>query len=127
MPCPYLEGTNFTPQIDRHVVKWIHSLADAIDKLARLPFRLMKYNFDIIHWACIKQQAAAASLRLETEGADDSNIDDDIQIRAITTQAQKRHSEITGCVLVQTHSERYEPHLLNIIKIMRAQGTDAYC
>lgn len=49
----------------------------------------MENNFDILRRAGIKQQAVVALLRLNTD-VDDSDIDDDAPIMAVTMQAQLR-------------------------------------
>lgn len=61
----------------------------------------MYYGFQITHRADVEHQAADSLSRLKTEGTDDSYVEDDIPVIAVTTLAQSRRDK-----LVDNHSEK---------------------
>lgn len=74
-------------------LKWILSIADTTEKLARGELKPMKFHLEIIHKAGIKHHAADWLPRLSTDGADNKNIDDKIAVLAIQEQSctEKHH------------------------------------
>lgn len=57
---PYLAGTKLTVLTDRHTLKGILNLTDATGKPARWRLRVMAFDFDVLHYDGVKQQAADA-------------------------------------------------------------------
>lgn len=73
-------------------MKWTLNYAEAAENLTRSTLRLMNCEFEIVHRAGIKSQAANALLRLNTVGTDDQNIDNFIPIMVVATRVQSRQS-----------------------------------
>lgn len=61
----------------------------ASDKLSRCRERYLEFEFDIVHSAGIKHEAADAISSLPTDGADNIKLNDDILVLAITTKTTK--------------------------------------
>ena len=80
---PYLEGNRFTLRTDHHSLRWIMNLADASGRLQRWRLRLADFEYDIVHRAGVKHQAADALSRLPTNGTDQHPLDDGIPTLAI--------------------------------------------
>lgn len=66
----------FTIRTDIEPLKWIINLADATSKLVRWHLQLSQMEFDIVHLAEIKHQAAEALLGLPKTGEDCNPIND---------------------------------------------------
>lgn len=86
----------------------------------------MKYDFEILHWAVDKHQAACALSRLLIKVKDDSNINDEILVIVFDTRAQKIPSKVLGDTLKQAYIETNEPALRTLAEFISAQSTDAY-
>ena len=68
-----------TPSVHRAAaLKWLLTYKESIGRLARWRLRLLGYNFDIQYHKEIEHQAADALSRLETDGHDIAEIDDDL-------------------------------------------------
>lgn len=65
---PYLEGCWFIVRPNLHALRWMLKLSDAVGKLARWLLWLMQYDFEIVHRADVKRQAADALSRLPSAG-----------------------------------------------------------
>lgn len=75
---PYLEGKRFTIMTDHDALKWILNLSNAVGRLARWRFQLFEFEFEDIHRADEKRQAADALSTLRTGGEETTGIDDDL-------------------------------------------------
>ena len=128
---PYLEGTRYTIRTDHDALRWILNMADATGKLARWRLRLAEYEFDVVHRAGVKHQAADALSRLPTDGEDKAPLDDEIPVLVI-----QHDDEQTVSTVVCVH-EQYEttdgPAIelpdgaLTLDALIRAQKTDTFC
>lgn len=81
--CPYLEGTKFTIRTDHDSLRSILNIIDATGRLARWELRLSEFEYDAVHRAGIKNQAADALYRLPTTGHDITPLDDDIPVALV--------------------------------------------
>lgn len=90
----YLEGTKFTFRTDRHALKRTFNSLDATGRLEKWFFRLLEYDFHLVHRADIKHQVADSLPRPPTEKTDDSDSNDDTPIMAVTTRAQKKLDDV---------------------------------
>lgn len=99
---------------------------DTTGKLARWRLPLIKYEFDIVHWARVEPQPAGALSRPPTEGTDDLDINDVISIMAVVTRTQKRLTKVQYNTSKQSHNETNEPQLPVLVEFMSTHGTDAY-
>lgn len=71
-----LESAKFIIRTDRDTLKWISDLADVTGVLVIWRPRLSEIDFDIVHQAGTKNQAADALSQLSTKGLVDTTIDD---------------------------------------------------
>lgn len=67
---PYLNGQRFTVLTNYESSRWVLSLADSNGRLQRWCLRLLDFDFEVVHRAGIKHQAADALSRMRTKGAD---------------------------------------------------------
>lgn len=86
----FLEGTRFTVRAYHRALKWILSMADATEKLARSRLRLLEYDFKVIYRAGVRHQAADVISRVRTEGKDYLDIETDIPVKAVAAHARSR-------------------------------------
>lgn len=86
---PYLEGAKFTIRRDHDSLLWTLTMSDATGKLPRWRLHLSEIEYDVVHRARIKNQAADALLRFEMTDPDDRELEDKIQ----TLLAENRKSE----------------------------------
>lgn len=77
---PYLESTRFTIKTDQYSLKWILYLSSAYRRFARWHLRLSEFDFDVIHQAGVKHQAAEPLSRLDTDGEEKTHLDDDLPV-----------------------------------------------
>lgn len=82
---PNLEGAWLTVRTDHEAFEWLLSVSDASGKLARWKLQFFGFEFDIVHRANIRHQAADGLLRLPTDGTDNTKLDDHISVLAVTT------------------------------------------
>ena len=75
---PYIELQRFTVITDHEALKWLLTYKESTGRLARWRLRLLEYDFDIQYRKGIKHQAADALSRLETNGHDTAEIDDNL-------------------------------------------------
>ena len=73
-------------------------MADATGKLARWQLRLSELEFDVVHRAVIKHQAADALSRLETSGADDSSLQDEIPVLLCEATKPTKPTKLTKSI-----------------------------
>lgn len=74
---PYLKGSPFTLRTDHEALKWIRDKGDATGMLARWCLRLNELEYDVMHRAGMKHQAAEVLLPLGTTEYDTSKVNDD--------------------------------------------------
>ena len=86
---PYLEGTHFKVRTDHHSLRWIMNLANASGRLARWRLRLQEFDFEVVHRAGSVHMAPDAMSRLPTDGADDSELNDDVPVLVISDTADR--------------------------------------
>lgn len=75
----YLEGRIFTVRTDQDDLRFIIDMKDVTGKLARWRLRLQELSFDVVNREGVKKPADALS-RLETTGADERDLEDDIAV-----------------------------------------------
>lgn len=75
---PYLEGCLFTIRTYHCVMKCIFIITDSTAELSHCPLKFSEFNFDLMHRAGTKNQAAYVFLKLRTTRTDRTSIDDDI-------------------------------------------------
>lgn len=80
----------------------------------------MEYDFDEIHRAKVKYQAADALSGLRNEGTDDSDIDDSIKVRTVASHAQSRLPEATDIFPKKDLIETKKPNLSTLEKFLSA-------
>lgn len=73
----YLEGNRLTIRINHDPLKWNLNLSKCTDYIARRRHRLSEFDFDGIHRAGVKNQAADALFRLATTETDTSPLEGD--------------------------------------------------
>lgn len=56
--CPYYDSTHLAICMDHHSLCWLPSMANATIKLAQWRLHLFELDFDVVHRAGIKHQAA---------------------------------------------------------------------
>lgn len=71
---PNLEGLRFIICTDHHVLQWILNSAEASRHLGGWRLRIPEFDFKIVHWAGIKNQAADSSSRLQTTRSDSNDL-----------------------------------------------------
>ena len=71
---------HFTVDTDHEPLKWLLTYKESTSRLAWGRLRLLKYEFDIQYRKEIKHQADDALTRLETDGHDTVEIDDDVPV-----------------------------------------------
>lgn len=81
--CPYLEGIGFIVRTDHNSLKWVLNLTEITDKLERWHLRISEFDFDVIHRAGIKHQAADTRSRLRTNWEDNTPLEGDLLRSAI--------------------------------------------
>lgn len=95
MPCCCLRSADATALLevqtgtvwtDHKAYKWHLTISDAFAKLARWTLWLSENEFNIVHRARIKLQAADALSELPTDGCDKTKLIDDIPPREIATK-----------------------------------------
>lgn len=74
----YLEGQCFTICTDHFSFRWVLSLADSTPRLKWWKLRLLDFDFEVLHRAGIKYQAADALSRVCIKGSDKSPLEYDI-------------------------------------------------
>lgn len=67
---PYLKINRSTIRTGRDSLKWILNLSDSTGRFARWRLCLSEFEFDVVHKAGVKHQAADALSRLPATGAD---------------------------------------------------------
>lgn len=82
--CQILEGARPTSRTDQYALPCILIVANATGKLAILRFQLFEFNFNIVHGAGIKDQAANVLSRSLANGSDRAVFEDDIPISVVT-------------------------------------------
>ena len=87
---PYLEGQRFTLRTDHDSLRWIMNLSDASGRLQRWRLRLADFEYDVVHRAGIKHQAADALSRMPTDGSDQTPLDDAIPTLAVEASHTER-------------------------------------
>lgn len=75
-------GSRFTVRTDHSTPRWILNLFEATGKLTRFLPQLSKYYFTVIHSPGVKLQQADALPQLQTDGLENSPVDDDIPVIA---------------------------------------------
>lgn len=79
----YHEGNRFTFHTDHDSLTYIIKFSSSTSRLPKLRIRLSENNFDVLHQAEVRYQAAGALPRLLTTGTDISNSRDDISHLAV--------------------------------------------
>lgn len=100
----YLERCRFILKTDHHSLRWILNLAETTDKRAHWRLRLLEYEFDVIHRAGVKHQAADSPCRLPTAGGDTSELEEKIPVMAVTWM--KRQDYIKKSALLNRKRKR---------------------
>ena len=138
---PYLEGTRFTIRTDHSALKWLLNLADSSGRLARWRLRLTEFEFDIVHRAGIKHQAADALSRLETTSTDETELRDEIPT---LTEDDKPPTTVLACfdcdeldlndetcVCTTTDTDENDsdglPSMITDEEFIKQQAEDEYC
>lgn len=80
----YLRGCRIILRTDHHALQWVLKLADARGKLACWRLQLVTYDFEILHTAGMKQQVAETLFRLLTAVVDNSEVQNEIPVIAIS-------------------------------------------
>lgn len=80
----YLKGAKLTIGTDHEALSLILNMTDAKGPLTPWRLRLSVLDYDVVHCAQVKHQAADALSRLETSGADTTQIDDYNQLMLMT-------------------------------------------
>lgn len=78
----YLEGNRFTIQMDHKELRWILTMTEATEKLARCRSRLSECEFVIVDCAGTKQQAVDARSRGNTKGEGKRTLNDEVPVFA---------------------------------------------
>lgn len=92
--------------------------------------RLINYDFDIVHLAEVKHQAADALSELLTNRADDTELDDELPVvvitddNAINFECIECYDDETSVACVKDPDKQILPILE---KIICEQASDAYC
>lgn len=81
----YLKSPNFTIQTDEKCLKWILNFAGATGCSAHWRPCNFKFDFDLIHHAGIKHQAAGVLYCLQMTKADDKPVENDLQVAMLDT------------------------------------------
>lgn len=122
----YLERPKFTDATDHDTLKRSPKLASAMGNLTRWRPLLMEYDFDIFHTTGIKDQAADTISWRNTKGMDDSGIEDDIQIMAVTTHAQSRQKQTVYTTPDKNQSGATESNLAKLEEFPSTYSTEDY-
>lgn len=85
----YLYGTRFEIRADHDSLKWLVDLSSQTWKLARCRLRLKEYDFEVFYRPGIKQLTLDGLSRLDTDGNDETDIDDDITVLSLTKADEK--------------------------------------
>lgn len=85
----HLKSPTLTLDTDHHAPRWILNLTDATGELVRWRLRVIDPDFQNVHRAGIKHQAADAFSCLPTNGSFRTLLEDDIPASAVT-QANKQ-------------------------------------
>lgn len=126
---PFSKDTRFTLRICYHAPHWILDLDDATGTLARWRPRLMKFDFEIIHRAGIKNQAANALSRLPMNGSDCTLLEDNISIMVVTwsnMEALNSQSNDAADVSHAKINSTFWNNSLKLLKFIEAHQTDTY-
>ena len=81
---PYLEGKHFTVFTDHAALRWMFSLADATNRLARWRLRLLEFDFEIRYRKGAENTVADVISRLPTFGH--TMVDPDLDIPCLCTE-----------------------------------------
>lgn len=118
----FLECHRFTISTNHDALKWMLIIPKFTCKLARWSLQLSEIDFEVVHRAGMKHQAACSLSRLATNGEDKSSHKNDIPLLAI----DKHAAEITS-----TSSDKVASLQLlqqtSLTEFLRAQASDAYC
>lgn len=88
---PYLEVNQFSIRTDHNCLKWISILADAHGRLGRWHLHLLKFEFDVVHRAVVKHQAANALSRMPADITDTAPIEYEMPIAVIDTSSKIKY------------------------------------
>lgn len=88
---PYLGGCRLTIRTYHGSLRLILNLTDGGRRLARWVLRLLKFDFNVVHLACVKHQSADAMSRLLTDESDTTALQDYLHVMVINVVNHKKH------------------------------------
>lgn len=88
----YLKGNRFTVRTDHEAIMWLLSTTEATDNPAHWLRRLLKFVFDVVHHASVKQQAANALSCLKTDEDNNKTLEDEIPTMTIFHEDNENQS-----------------------------------
>lgn len=91
----YMKNTQLTIRTDPYSLKSILNLTVSVGRLARWCLRLSSYEFDVVHRAVIKHQAADALFCLQTTRKDRTSLEEHFSVLAIEVFENEESIRIT--------------------------------
>lgn len=82
---PYFNGKRLTIRTDHNSLRLILNVADATGRSSRWLLSQSEFDFDVKHCTHVKHQAVDAQLRLRTDGADNTPLEDDLPVLVIAS------------------------------------------
>lgn len=76
----YLYGTHFEIRTDHESLRWILHLDTPSERVARWKLGLQEFDFEVFYRPGMEQLAPDGLYRLDTNGDDDTDIDDEIPV-----------------------------------------------
>lgn len=104
---PCLEEVRFTTRADHVLLKWILTVADATDRLARWQIRLFELEFYVVHRAGVEHRGVYALFYLRTTGEDQAPIFDDVPVAVLKT-APENNPKVSFVTDMATLSDEAE-------------------
>lgn len=130
---PYLEERRFTIRKDYDSLCWILNLIDVSGRLGRWQLHLLESDFDAVHRASVKRQAADALSLLPTDGTDRTSLEDvlpGIIINSVNNELNKDTSHVLedkSSTITRLHSKPKDFEAPILTGFIKTQSGNAFC